>query len=134
MAMFSGIWSAVALAVAPVMMVWAWAAEMMCRWAGVVPSPFVVFMVAAAELSVRRLRVVLRMVVRKRIFEWKRWEGCLRTRAFVYSRQLAVYSSANVVEDVGKGDVDNGWRFEISRSFLSLELALPSRRVLHYLY
>jgi hypothetical protein len=76
---------------------------MMCRWAGVVPSPFVVFMVAAAELSVRRLRVVLRMVVRKRIFEWKRWEGCLRTRAFVYSRQLAVYSSANVVEDVGKG-------------------------------
>jgi hypothetical protein len=28
-------------------------------------------MVAAAELSVRRLRVVLRMVVRKRIFEWK---------------------------------------------------------------
>jgi hypothetical protein len=27
-----------------------------------------VFMVAAAELSVRRLRVVLRMVVRKRIF------------------------------------------------------------------
>jgi hypothetical protein len=33
-------------------------------------------MVAAAELSVRRLRVVLRMVVRKRIFEWKRWEGC----------------------------------------------------------
>ena len=68
MAMFSGIWSAVALAVAPVMMVWAWAAEMMCRWAGVVPSPFVVFMVAAAELSVRRLRVVLRMVVRKRIF------------------------------------------------------------------
>jgi hypothetical protein len=77
-----------------------------------------VFMVAAAELSVRRLRVVLRMVVRKRIFEWKRWEGCLRTRAFVYSRQLAVYSSANVVEDVGKGDVDNGWRFEISRSFL----------------
>jgi hypothetical protein len=54
------------------MMVWACAAEMMCRWAGVVPSPFVVFMVAAAELSVRRLRVVLRMVVRKRIFEWKK--------------------------------------------------------------
>jgi len=54
-----------------------------------------------------------------------------KDRAFVYSRQLAVYLSAN---DVGKGDVDNGWRFEISRSFLSLELALPSRRVLHYLY
>lgn len=36
-------------------------------------------------------------------------------------------------EDVGKGDVDNGWRFEIP-VLSSLELALPSRRVLHYLY
>jgi hypothetical protein len=37
-----------------------------------------VFMVAAAELSVRRLRVVLRMVVKKRILNGK-VGGLLRT-------------------------------------------------------
>ena len=108
------------------MMVWAWAAEMMCRWAGVVPSPFVVFMVAAAELSVRRLRVVLRMVVRKRIFEWKGGR-------VVKDRALSIVGNLQFKMWVREtwtmvGDL----KFPVL--FFSLELALPSRRVLHYLY
>jgi hypothetical protein len=62
-----------------------------------------------------------------------------RSERVVKDRAVSIVGNSQFIllltwwEDVGKGDVDNGWRFEIP-VLSSLELALPSRRVLHYLY